>query len=157
MMIKPYYQDNYVTIYHGDCREVLPELPDKSVDLVLTDPPYNVGIDYGEGVDDKLSPKEYQEQIQLFIKSARALSDSKLCLVLGSKPLLDWWQLLPEAKLIIVKMGAVSNNKIKGLTLQFHPVLTTVPSNTYMPDLWEDIRWPGEGYFLMSPVSGILL
>jgi len=38
--MKPYYQDNYVTIYHGDCREILPQLPSKSVDLVLTDPPF---------------------------------------------------------------------------------------------------------------------
>jgi len=34
----PYYQDEWVTIYHGDCREILPQLP--KVDLVLTDPPY---------------------------------------------------------------------------------------------------------------------
>ncbi len=40
--MKPYYQDSYVTIYHGDCREVLPTL-DK-VDLVLTDPPYFLPI-----------------------------------------------------------------------------------------------------------------
>lgn len=31
-------------IYHGDCLEVLKTLPDNSVDLVLTDPPY--GIDF---------------------------------------------------------------------------------------------------------------
>lgn len=36
--MKPYYQDEAVTIYHGDCREILPSLP--KVDLVLTDPPY---------------------------------------------------------------------------------------------------------------------
>ena len=40
--MKPYYQDEWVTIYHGDCREILPQLP--KVDLVLTDPPY--GINY---------------------------------------------------------------------------------------------------------------
>ncbi len=28
------------TLYHGDCREVLPLLADESVDIVLTDPPY---------------------------------------------------------------------------------------------------------------------
>jgi len=39
----PYYQDEACTIYHGDCREILPLLP--KVDLVLTDPPY--GIDFG--------------------------------------------------------------------------------------------------------------
>ena len=36
-----YYKDDYCTIYHGDCREILPGL-DK-VDLVLTDPPYGIG------------------------------------------------------------------------------------------------------------------
>src|SRR3989304_320057 len=38
--IKPYYSDEYVTIYHRDCREILPLFPDKMFDLVLTDPPY---------------------------------------------------------------------------------------------------------------------
>ena len=31
------------TLYHGDCREVLPTLPKH--DLLLTDPPYGIGID----------------------------------------------------------------------------------------------------------------
>ena len=39
--MKPYYEDESVTIYNGDCREILPTL-DK-VDLVLTDPPYGIG------------------------------------------------------------------------------------------------------------------
>ena len=38
--MKPYYKDEWVTIYHGDCREILPSL--EKVDLVLTDPPYGV-------------------------------------------------------------------------------------------------------------------
>lgn len=37
----PYYQDGSVTIYHGDCREILPSLD--PVDLVVTSPPYNIG------------------------------------------------------------------------------------------------------------------
>lgn len=36
----PYYQRAGVTLYHADCRDVLPGLADASVDLVLTDPPY---------------------------------------------------------------------------------------------------------------------
>lgn len=36
--MEPYYQDEVVTIYHGDCRDVLPLL--SSVDHVITDPPY---------------------------------------------------------------------------------------------------------------------
>jgi len=37
----PYYQDDWTTIYHGDCREIIPTLD--PVDLVLTDPPYSSG------------------------------------------------------------------------------------------------------------------
>jgi len=40
--MKPYYEDSAVTIYHGDCRLILPQLP--KVDLVLTDPPYGVEL-----------------------------------------------------------------------------------------------------------------
>jgi site-specific DNA-methyltransferase (adenine-specific)/modification methylase len=37
---KPYYEDDFATIYCGDCREILPLLP--KADLILTDPPYGV-------------------------------------------------------------------------------------------------------------------
>ena len=39
--MNPYYDCDGITIYHGDCREILPHLP--KVDLVLTDPPYGIG------------------------------------------------------------------------------------------------------------------
>jgi site-specific DNA-methyltransferase (adenine-specific) len=37
----PYYEDERVTLYHGDCRKILPALVDRSVDCVITDPPYS--------------------------------------------------------------------------------------------------------------------
>ncbi len=57
--MKPYYQDDAVTIYHGDCREILPTLP--KVDLVLTDPPYGMnwrcGVSVGPHGHDKLGTR----------------------------------------------------------------------------------------------------
>jgi adenine-specific DNA-methyltransferase len=38
----PYYQHRDITIWHGDCGEVLPTLASESIDFVLTDPPYLV-------------------------------------------------------------------------------------------------------------------
>jgi len=40
MPFTPYYQDSHCTIYHADCRQVLPFL--SVADLVLTDPPYGI-------------------------------------------------------------------------------------------------------------------
>jgi adenine-specific DNA-methyltransferase len=40
----PYYEHAGITIYHGDCLDVLRGLEAESVDAVITDPPY--GIDY---------------------------------------------------------------------------------------------------------------
>ena len=42
MTIKPYYQSDRVTLYHGDCREVMASLD--AVDAVVTDPPYGLSF-----------------------------------------------------------------------------------------------------------------
>ncbi|WP_329047087.1 DNA-methyltransferase [Streptomyces sp. NBC_01422] len=39
-----YYCDGQVTLHLGDCLDVLATLPDASVDAVITDPPYEIGV-----------------------------------------------------------------------------------------------------------------
>jgi site-specific DNA-methyltransferase (adenine-specific) len=41
--VEPYYFDDRATLYGGDALAVLAELPDASVDAVITDPPYSSG------------------------------------------------------------------------------------------------------------------
>ena len=56
--MKPYYQDEAVTIYHGDCRDVLPGLA--RAELVFADPPFNAGKVYASGLhNDDMSKAEY--------------------------------------------------------------------------------------------------
>lgn len=50
--MKPYYQDDSVTIFHGDNLEIISQLP--KVDLIITDPPYGVNTK-SDGMG-KLSP-----------------------------------------------------------------------------------------------------
>jgi site-specific DNA-methyltransferase (adenine-specific) len=49
-VLTPHYDNHGVTLYHGDCLEVLRELSDNSVDSVVTDPPYELGF-MGKGWD----------------------------------------------------------------------------------------------------------
>jgi len=71
--VKPYYEHAGITIYHGDCREILPSL--EPMDLLLTDPPYGIGVarrTFGAGRingksglknanGDHYQPKEYKK------------------------------------------------------------------------------------------------
>jgi len=67
--MKPYYQDKdkTVTIYCGDCREVLPEL--SGIQLIATSPPYNVGLDYDVYCDMVPWP-EWYEMIAAFLAAS---------------------------------------------------------------------------------------
>lgn len=58
-MISPFYQQDGITIYHGDCREILPQLP--MVDVLLTDPPYGIGEAAGKNQTrvQLAQPKDY--------------------------------------------------------------------------------------------------
>jgi site-specific DNA-methyltransferase (adenine-specific) len=122
------------------------QLPDKCVDLVLTDPPYNVGINYGEGTDDKIPIEEYDRRIKL-LKEITPCQDWAILLGSKTETLLTWWKNFPTAKQVIIRVGASVNTQLHGFRPQYRSMLTTKKSNKWWSDLWEDIRFPGEGYF----------
>lgn len=47
-----YYEDEFVKLYHGDCLEVMPNLPAASVDMVLADLPYGTTANRWDAVID---------------------------------------------------------------------------------------------------------
>ncbi len=49
---KHYKNDRDITLYNGDCKKLLKELPNESVDLVITSPPYCMGKAYENPHDD---------------------------------------------------------------------------------------------------------
>ncbi len=86
------------TILHGDCREVLSELPDNSVDLIFADPPYNLQLQndlyrpnmsrvdaVNDGWDKFSSFKEYDEFTRAWLSACRrVLKDNGTLWVIGS-------------------------------------------------------------------------
>ncbi len=67
-----------IKLLHGDCLELMKDIPDKSVDLILTDPPYNIG----KAKWDKI-PNYVEWCGKWFIECQRVLKDN------GS---FYWWQ-----------------------------------------------------------------
>src|SRR4030042_4636582 len=49
--MKPYYQEGGVTVYHGDFVDGSREVPAESVQVVFSDPPFNMGKNYGTAKD----------------------------------------------------------------------------------------------------------
>jgi site-specific DNA-methyltransferase (adenine-specific) len=68
--------ENYINKIHlGDCRQVMSEIPENSVDLIVTSPPYGVGIDY-DVHDDDVHFEEYKKFSKEWIEQAfRVLKD----------------------------------------------------------------------------------
>lgn len=74
-MIKPYYQDNHSTIYCGDCLKILQQMS-VFADIVLTSPPYNVGLKY-DSYKDTLSQADFETWCEMILASVFVRTNDK--------------------------------------------------------------------------------
>ena len=73
------------SISNVDCLKFLKTIPDKSVDLVLTDPPYNIGFDGGQGWDTWDSQEEYLDWCMEWSRECiRVLKNNRMFVVWGT-------------------------------------------------------------------------
>jgi site-specific DNA-methyltransferase (adenine-specific) len=95
ILLKPFgavpYGTRSARFYHTDCIEIFRQLPPHSVDVIVTSPPYNLGIAYG-AYDDALAPEQYLAWTGEWIaEAARVLRpDGSLFLNVGAKPSDPW-------------------------------------------------------------------
>ncbi len=79
IIVKIWNKINGITLINDDFLNV--NLPKKSIDLIVTSPPYNVGIDYNQH-DDTIPYEEYLDWTKQWLKKALTLlkRDGRLCL-----------------------------------------------------------------------------
>ena len=99
-------QSNFELI-HGDCVEGMTKLPDESVDLVVTSPPYNLGIQYKE-YDDSKTTKEYLKWAAAWARELKRIlkPNGSFFLNLGASaanPLLPHRMVLQMAKTFVLQ------------------------------------------------------
>lgn len=80
-----------LTFYHGDCTEVLAALPPQVASVIVTSPPYNLGVKY-RSYADTLPHEDYLAWTATWIAAARAALavDGSLFLNVGAKPSDPW-------------------------------------------------------------------
>ncbi len=67
-----YPEDFMNRIIHGDCLDIIKNIPDKSIDIILTDPPYNVGLEYENYIDKR---DDYYDWCDSWFKECSRISD----------------------------------------------------------------------------------
>jgi site-specific DNA-methyltransferase (adenine-specific) len=108
-------------LIHGDCLEEMRKIPDKSVDLVITSPPYNCGIDYGE-YKDNLSWDDYLSWCEEWILLIRRL-------------------LKPDGRFainVLFEMGIEENKRRVSPYVEFFNIITGAGPNVFGSPLWVD-------------------
>lgn len=126
----------------GDCLEVMPTLG--KVDAAWTDPPYNVGKDYGT-CKDNLTTEDYYAWSDEWITGVEKLTDN--IAIYPPKIHLRWfWNRLPETHQVI--MGWTPAGCFRsGYIHQYAPLLMPKKTKTKCKDFWLNVKMSGLGYF----------
>lgn len=139
----PYYSARGISIYHGAVEAVLPNLG-TSFDLAFFDPPYNVGKDYGTSKDN-VNPVVFDQWVCSVCAMVKSHVRDFAVIVPNRQPGL-WMYQLGDGWPVAMKIragNAIRRNWENKLCLLW----TSISPEKRQPNVWEDLRFKGEGYF----------
>lgn len=86
----PYYDHAGITIYHGDCREILSQVTLPALDAVITDPPYGAGLYKSDKAVDCAFLFDFAPVVMIFGWPEKLIAQ---CVALGRVPdeWITWW------------------------------------------------------------------
>lgn len=141
------YPDDFINkVICGDCLELMKQIPDKSIDLVFVDPPYNVGKDYGPTHNDNMGDDEYKSWIKNVIKEVKRISVNSCWYIPAKYHLFYWSELGDTFKQIILSYspeGAIR----WGYVNQYSTLLCDRKPMEYCKNVWHNRQMPGLGFF----------
>ena len=142
-----------VELIHGDCLEVMRTMPDKSVNFIWTDPPYNVNKNYGTYTDN-LSDEDYIDFCGRWIGEAKRISGNRMAIYTPTKYLLDYWNLLGKDYKQIILTWSPEGAFRYGFVNQHASILTNVKPIIRTKDVWHNVQVLGLGYFFREDSFG---
>ena len=139
MTIGPYPLDSIIT---GDARELAQAIPDESIDLVLTDPPFGIGFDYGNGYKD--DPAVYPDLVRWIVaENSRIIKPGGLCFVFVAQPQLRHvWPLFPDDSRIFAACKSWVQMRPTAVQYSYDPVI-----------FWQKGKrvWTGRDWHVAAP------
>ena len=141
-----------VDLYNGDCLEVMRELPDESVDLIITSPPYNLGKTHHTGnkrfksyseYNDNMPEELYQRwQIEVLQECFRILKPSGSMFYNHKNRIKKGVQITPYEWLLktdfVIKQEIVWQNGSQNFDkIRFYPIfsMSNLPTRLHIPFL----------------------
>jgi DNA modification methylase len=118
---KPYYEDESCVLYHADNRDVLPLIEPTAVSMVLTDPPYNLDINY-ESHQDNMPIDEYKRWCEQWFTMIRKITGN-IIMTVGKNNMAMWYGIAtPRDTAPWIHKNGVSGGRISNLSL-WEPIL----------------------------------
>jgi len=155
-------------LYNADCMQAMKEIPDNSIDLIITSPPYNLGNNHHTGgnrhnpYNDNMKEQDYQQwQIELINECVRVLKSDGSMFYNHKNRIKDGLQISPYEWLfktnILIKQEIVWFNRSQNFDkCRFYPMTERIYWLTKNPktklfnainhhDLFNSSEWQAEG------------